>query len=197
MPHSEIANQIEQLLWNKFFNTIFSLESDQMTDLWANDILNFTLYVTISNSIENWKTFVKEIFWFDDYSESETELNFHFLCHILKWNPKLCNFCKISCCIRYLVWKLSFCFPYLSCSFSLYLGLSLSTFINLCLSQSISIHPGPSWSISEYLCLFRSIFGYLGIFLTISSYLYGYLWLSQAILTISGYIWLSQHQDSG
>ena len=31
MPHSQIANQIEQLLWNKFFNTIFSLESEQMT----------------------------------------------------------------------------------------------------------------------------------------------------------------------
>ena len=42
MPYSEIANQIEQLLWNKFFNTIFSLESDQMTALWANDILDFT-----------------------------------------------------------------------------------------------------------------------------------------------------------
>ena len=65
MPHSQIANQIEQLLWNKFFNTIFSLESDQMTALWANDILNFTFYVTISNSIANWTTFVKEIFWFD------------------------------------------------------------------------------------------------------------------------------------
>ena len=65
MPYSEIANQIEQLLWNKFFNTIFSLESDQMTALWANDILNFTFYVTISNSIANWTTFVKEIFWFD------------------------------------------------------------------------------------------------------------------------------------
>ena len=65
MPHSEIANQIEQLLWNKFFNTIFSLESDQMTALWANDILDFTFYVTISNSIANWTIFVKEIFWFD------------------------------------------------------------------------------------------------------------------------------------
>ena len=65
MPHSEIANQIEQLLWNKFFNTMFSLESDQITALWADDILNFTFYVTISNSIANRKTFVKEIFWFD------------------------------------------------------------------------------------------------------------------------------------
>ena len=32
MPHSEIANQIEQLLWNKFFDTIFNLESDEMTE---------------------------------------------------------------------------------------------------------------------------------------------------------------------
>ena len=62
MPHSEVANQIEQLLWNKFFNTIFSLESDQMTALWANDILNSTFYVTISNNIANWTTFIKEIF---------------------------------------------------------------------------------------------------------------------------------------
>ena len=30
MPHAQIANQIEQLLWNKFFNTISSLESEQM-----------------------------------------------------------------------------------------------------------------------------------------------------------------------
>ena len=60
MPHSHMANQIEQLLWNKFFNTIFSLESDQMTALWANDILDFTFYVTISNSIANWTTFVNK-----------------------------------------------------------------------------------------------------------------------------------------
>ena len=59
MPHSVIANQIEQLLWIKFFNTIFSLESDQMTALWATDILDFTY------SIANWTIFVKEMFWFD------------------------------------------------------------------------------------------------------------------------------------
>ena len=35
MPHSQIANQIEQLLRNKFFNTILSLESEQMTALQA------------------------------------------------------------------------------------------------------------------------------------------------------------------
>ena len=60
MPHSQIANQIEPLLWNKVFDTIFSLENDQMTALWANDILNFTFYVTISKSIANWTTFVNK-----------------------------------------------------------------------------------------------------------------------------------------
>ena len=38
MPHPQIANQIEQVLWNKFFNTVFSLESDQMTDLWCDNL---------------------------------------------------------------------------------------------------------------------------------------------------------------
>ena len=65
MLHSQMANQIEELLWNKFFDTIFSLESNQITALWANEILKFTFYVTISNIIANWTTFVKEIFWFD------------------------------------------------------------------------------------------------------------------------------------
>ena len=65
MNHSQIANQIEQLLQNKFLNTIFSLESDQMTDLWDNDISDLTVYVTISNCIANRTTFVKEIFWFN------------------------------------------------------------------------------------------------------------------------------------
>ena len=65
MPHSQIAFQTEQLLWKKFLNRIFSLESDEMTTLWANDSLNFTFYVTISKSIANWTSFVKEMFWFD------------------------------------------------------------------------------------------------------------------------------------
>ena len=56
MPHSQKAYQTEQLLGKKFFNTIFSLESDQITALRA----NFTFYVLISNSIANWTTFVKE-----------------------------------------------------------------------------------------------------------------------------------------
>ena len=65
MPHSQKAYQTEQLLGKKFFNTIFNLESDKMTDLSANDSLNFTFYLTISNSIANWTTLVKEIFWSD------------------------------------------------------------------------------------------------------------------------------------
>ena len=31
-----------------------------MTALWVNDILDFTFYVTISNSIANWTTFVNK-----------------------------------------------------------------------------------------------------------------------------------------
>ena len=120
-------------------------------------------------------------------------------CSFLRHNL---NVCKISYFIRYLVLKLSSHFPCLSCSFSLYLGLSLSIFINLCLSWSSSIHPGPSWYILEYLCLFQSIFGYLGISLAISGYLYCYLWLFWAISGNLELFWLSliisiKYQGSG
>ena len=40
----------------------FSLESDEMTALWPNDSLAFTFYLIFSNSIQNWTTFVKEVF---------------------------------------------------------------------------------------------------------------------------------------
>ena len=40
---------------------MFSLESDEMTALWPNDSLTFTFYVTFSNSIPYWTTFVKEV----------------------------------------------------------------------------------------------------------------------------------------
>ena len=33
--------------------------------------LTFTFFVKFSNSIPNWTTFVKEIFWFNDFSESD------------------------------------------------------------------------------------------------------------------------------
>ena len=65
MPYSQIAFQTEQLLWKKFLNRIFSLECDEMTTLWANDSLNSIFYVTISNSIAKWTSFVKEMFLFD------------------------------------------------------------------------------------------------------------------------------------
>ena len=51
-------------LKKKFFDLMFSLESDQMTALWPNDSLTFTFYVRFSKSIPNWTTFVKEVFWF-------------------------------------------------------------------------------------------------------------------------------------
>ena len=41
---------------------MYSLESDEMTALWQNDSLTFTLYATFSFSITNWTTFVKEVF---------------------------------------------------------------------------------------------------------------------------------------
>ena len=46
-------------------NSIPNRESDKMTPLCQNDSLTFTFYVTISNSIPNWTTFVKEVFLFD------------------------------------------------------------------------------------------------------------------------------------
>ena len=41
---------------------MFTLESDEMTALWPNDSLIFTFYVIFSNSIPNWRTFVKWVF---------------------------------------------------------------------------------------------------------------------------------------
>ena len=49
---------------------MFDLESDKMTAFWPNDNLTFTFHVTFSNSILNWTTFVKEVFWFDFNLES-------------------------------------------------------------------------------------------------------------------------------
>ena len=40
---------------------MFSLESDEMA-LWLNASLNFTFYVTFSNSKPNWNNFVREFF---------------------------------------------------------------------------------------------------------------------------------------
>ena len=42
-----------------------------MTVLWPNDSLTFTFYVIISNSIPNWRTFVKE--FFDSMFSSESD----------------------------------------------------------------------------------------------------------------------------
>ena len=36
-----------------------------MTTFWPNEILAFTFYVKLSNSIRNWTNFVKEVFWFN------------------------------------------------------------------------------------------------------------------------------------
>ena len=66
MWQSLIACQTEQLLQKKFFDSVFSLESDEITALWPNHSLFSTFYVTFSNSIPNWTTFIKEVFWFGD-----------------------------------------------------------------------------------------------------------------------------------
>ena len=58
----QIAYQTEQLLSKKFFDSMFSLESDKMTALWPNDRIMFTFYVTFSNGIPHWTTFVKYFF---------------------------------------------------------------------------------------------------------------------------------------
>ena len=88
---------------------MFSLESDEMTTLWPNYSLTFTFYLIISNSIPNWATFVKEVFWFDvqirrwrnDCFVTKLQLNFHFLWGILKRHIKLNKFCKISFLIQF------------------------------------------------------------------------------------------------
>ena len=41
---------------------MISLESDEMTALWPNDLLTFTFHETFKNSIPNWAIFVKEVF---------------------------------------------------------------------------------------------------------------------------------------
>ena len=41
---------------------MFSLKSDKMTAFRTNESLTFTFFVTFSNSIPNWGTFVKEVF---------------------------------------------------------------------------------------------------------------------------------------
>ena len=48
-----------------FFDSMLSLENDEMTALRQYDSLTFTFYVKISNRIPNWESFVKEVFWFD------------------------------------------------------------------------------------------------------------------------------------
>ena len=87
-------------------------------------------------------------------------------------------------------------FKYLHTCIIAYLHTCIPIYLHTCIlayfyTCKLAIHPGPSWTISEYICLFRSIFGYIGISLVISSYLYCYLWLFRAI---SGYLelfWLS------
>ena len=95
---------------------IFSLESDQMTALWENDILNLTFYVAISNSIAKfckrnfliWYLVQKGTKWL--LCDEITVKLSHF-----KYHTKPNNFCKISFLIRCLVskvtkWLLNFYF---------------------------------------------------------------------------------------
>ena len=57
MWYSQIAYQNEQIL--KFFDSMHSLESDEMIAVWQNDSLTLTFYATFSKSIPNSTTFVK------------------------------------------------------------------------------------------------------------------------------------------
>ena len=63
MSDSQKAYQTEQLLLKKFFDSMFSLESDGKTAMWPTDSLPLTFFETFSNSVPNWTTFVKEVFW--------------------------------------------------------------------------------------------------------------------------------------
>ena len=49
MSYSQIAYQTEQLLYNKFLDSLLSLESGKTTALGQNDSFTFTFYETISN----------------------------------------------------------------------------------------------------------------------------------------------------
>ena len=53
---------------------MFSLESDEMTASWPNDSLTFTFYVKISNSIQNWATFVQKKFFDSMFSLESDEM---------------------------------------------------------------------------------------------------------------------------
>ena len=59
---SQKAYQTEQFLLKKFYDSMLSLESDEMTVLWPNDSITFTFYVTFSNCIPHWTTFKKKFF---------------------------------------------------------------------------------------------------------------------------------------
>ena len=72
MCHSQKDYPTKHLLKKKFFDSMFSLESDEMTALWPNDSLTFTFYVIISNSIPNWATFVQKKF-FDSMFSLESD----------------------------------------------------------------------------------------------------------------------------
>ena len=59
MSHPKITQENEPLLQKKFYELMFSLESDEITALWPNDILTLTFYVIISKSILTWTMCVK------------------------------------------------------------------------------------------------------------------------------------------
>ena len=115
MKHSQIVHQTEQLLKKNYFDSMVSLESDEMTALWSNDSLTFPFYGTFSISVPDWTTFVKEVFWFhtelgkwrNDCFVTKWQLNFHFLWKILKWYTELNNFCKRTFLIQGLVKKVT------------------------------------------------------------------------------------------
>ena len=65
MWHSQKAYQTEQLLQQKFFDSMFILKYDKITTLWLNDSLTFTFCVTLSNSISIWATLINIFFKFD------------------------------------------------------------------------------------------------------------------------------------
>ena len=107
-------------LVKEVFYSMFCLESYKMTAMWPNDSLTFTFYVSFSKSIPNWASLVKEVFWFNvlfrkcqnDCYVTKWQVNFHFLCNILKKYTKINNFCKrsflISCSVYIMTYWL-FC----------------------------------------------------------------------------------------
>ena len=56
---------MEQLLLKNFFDSMCSLDCDEMTVLWPNDCIILSFSYILSIIVSNVLTSVKEVFWLD------------------------------------------------------------------------------------------------------------------------------------